>query len=116
MLPYALQSIKLEKDGNVSAYYTTAPFDFNEITANQTLTDAKFKQWIQSRNYTASPKGLAYWSYANQTLLVQLNVPAVISLITQNSGQELDSKLINGICGGTIKIRPYTIESRTKCD
>lgn len=111
MLPYALQSIKLEKDGNVSAYYTTDPFDFNEITANQTLTDAKFKQWIQSRNYTASPKGLAYWSYANQTLLVQLNVPAVISLITQNSGQELDPKLINGICEALLKSDPIRLKA-----
>lgn len=111
MLPYALQSITLEKNGNVSAYYTTEPFDFNEITANQTLTDAKFKQWIQKRNYAASPKGLAYWSYANNILLVQLNVPAVISLIAQNSGQELDVKLINGICEALLKSDPIRLKA-----
>ena len=111
MLPYALQSIELKKDGNVSAYYTTDPFDFNEITANQTLTDTEFKQWIQRRNYAASPKGLAYWSYANNTLLVQLNVPAVILLIAQNSGQELDPKLINGICEALLKSDPIRLKA-----
>lgn len=111
MLPYALQSITLEKDGNVSAYYTTAPFDFNEITENKTLTDAEFKQWIQKRNYAASPKGLAYWSYTNNILLVQLNVPAVISLIAQNSGQELDTKLINGICEALLKSDPIRLKA-----
>ena len=111
MLPYALQSIELEKDGNVSAYYTTDSFDFNEIMEKQSLTDDKFKQWINSRNYTASPKGLAYWSYANKTLLVKLNVPAVISLIAQNSGQELDSKLINGICEALLKSDPIRLKA-----
>ena len=110
MLPYALQSIELKKDGNVSAYYTTDPFDFNEITANQTLTDDEFKQWIQSRNYGPSPKGLAYWSYSNNILLVQLNVPAVISLIAQNNGQELDPKLINGICEALLKSDPIRLK------
>lgn len=111
MLPYALQSITLEKDGNVSAYYATDPFDFNEITENKTLTDAEFKQWIQKRNYAASPKGLAYWSYTNNILLVQLNVPAVISLIAQNSGQELDAKLINGICEALLKSDPIRLKA-----
>lgn len=111
MLPYALQSITLEKDGNVSAYYTTDPFDFNEISENKALTDAEFKQWIQKRNYAASPKGLAYWSYTNNILLVQLNVPAVISLIAQNSGQELDSKLINGICEALLKSDPIRLKA-----
>lgn len=111
MLPYALQSIELKKDGNVSAYYTTDPFDFNEITANQTLTDDEFKQWIQSRNYAASPDGLAYWSYSNNILLVQLNVPAVISLIARNSGQELDPKLINGICEALLKSDPIRLKA-----
>ena len=111
MLPYALQSIELKKDGNVIAYYTTDPFDFNEITANQTLTDTEFKQWIQRRNYAASPTGLAYWSYANNTLLVQLNVPAVILLIAQNSGQELDPKLINGICEALLKSDPIRLKA-----
>ena len=111
MLPYALQSIELKKDGNVSAYYTTDPFDFNEITANQTLTDTEFKQWIQRRNYAASPTGLAYWSYANNTLLVQLNVPAVILLIAQNNGQELDPKLINGICEALLKSDPIRLKA-----
>lgn len=111
MLPYALQSIELKKDGNISAYYTTDPFDFNEITANQTLTDDKFKQWIQSRNYGPSPKGLAYWSYSNNILLVQLNVPAVISLIAQNNGQELDPKLINGICEALLKSDPIRLKA-----
>lgn len=111
MLPYALQSIELKKDGNVSAYYTTDPFDFNEITANQTLTDDEFKQWIQSRNYGPSPKGLAYWSYSNNILLVQLNVPAVISLIAQNNGQELDPKLINGICEALLKSDPIRLKA-----
>lgn len=111
MLPYALQSIELKKDGNVSAYYTTDPFDFNEITANQTLTDNEFKQWIQSRNYGPSPKGLAYWSYSNNILLVQLNVPAVISLIAQNNGQELDPKLINGICEALLKADPIRLKA-----
>ena len=111
MLPYALQSIELEKDGNVSAYYTTDSFDFNEIMEKQSLPDDKFKQWINSRNYAASPKGLAYWSYANNTLLVKLNVPAVISLIAQNSGQELDSKLINGICEALLKSDPIRLKA-----
>ena len=111
MLPYALQSITLEKDGNVSAYYTTDPFDFNEITENKALTDAEFKKWIQKRNYAASPKGLAYWSYTDNILLVQLNVPAVISLIAQNSGQELDAKLINGICEALLKSDPIRLKA-----
>lgn len=111
-LPYALQSITFEQNGNIGANYTTDPFNFNEVTKHQTATDVEFKQWINSRNYAPSPKGLAYWNKTgSNSLIVQFNVPAIINLIAQNNGQQLDPKLINGICEALFNSDPVRFKS-----
>lgn len=109
IFPYVLKDITLEKNGFITANYTTSPVDMNEIVevANSGKTDAEFKKLINKRSYTSSPQGLAYWNQTgNKTFVVQLNIPAIVSLIAQNNGQQIDPQLIAGISEALLKSDP----------
>ncbi len=113
IFPYVLQDITLENNGMVTANYTTSPVDMNEImeVANSGKTDTEFRSLINKRTYAPSPKGLAYWNQTdNKTFVVQLNIPAIVSLIAENSGQEIDSELIAGISEALLKSDPARLK------
>ncbi len=113
IFPYVLQDITLENNGMVTANYTTSPVDMNEImeVANSGKTDAEFRSLINKRTYAPSPKGLAYWNQTDsKAFVVQLNIPAIVSLIAENSGQEIDSELIAGISEALLKSDPARLK------
>lgn len=113
LFPYVLKNITLEKNGIVSANYTTSPVDMNEImeVANAGKTDAEFKELINQRTYISSPKGLAYWNQTgNNEFVVQLNIPAILSLIAENNGQQVDPQLIAGISEALLKSDPARLK------
>lgn len=82
-------------------------------------TDAEFKSLLRQRTYVPSPIGLAYWNQTDDnSFVLQLNIPAIISLITQNNGQEIDNQLIIGIGEALIKSDPVRLKlalSATYC-
>ncbi len=83
--------------------------------ANAGKTDAEFRGLIGQRTYVSSPKGLAYWNQTgDKAFVVQLNIPAIISLIAENNGQQIDPQLIAGISEALFKIGPCPIEASIK--
>ena len=113
IFPYVLKDITFEKNGIVTASYTTSPVDMNEImeVANSGKTDAEFKSLINKRTYESSPKGLAYWNQTgNKAFVVQLNIPAIVSLIAQNNGKQIDYQLIAGISEALLKSDPARLK------
>ena len=113
IFPYVLKDITLEKNGVVTANYTTSPVDLNEImeVANSGKTDAEFKSLINKRTYESSPKGLAYWNQTgSKAFVVQFNVPTIVSLIAQNNGKQIDYQLIAGISEALLKSDPARLK------
>ena len=99
--------------GLVTANYTTSSINLDEIIeiANANKTDAEFKSLLRQRTYVPSPIGLAYWNQTDDnSFVLQLNIPAIISLITQNNGQEIDNQLIIGISEALIKSDPVRLK------
>ena len=113
LFPYILKDLTLERNGLVTANYTTSSINFDEIIeiANANKTDAEFKSLLRQRTYVPSPIGLAYWNQTDDnSFVLQLNIPAIISLITQNNGQEIDNQLIIGIGEALIKSDPIRLK------
>lgn len=114
LLPHVLLDVTLENNGMIIAQYTTSPIDMEEIMniPNNEVSEAEFQRIIDNRTYAPSPKGLAYWGQTgNNHLVVQLNLPAIISLIAQNSGQNLDSQLIAGVSEALLKSDPIRLKA-----
>ena len=79
--------------------------------ANAGKTDAEFRGLIGQRTYVSSPKGLAYWNQTgDKAFVVQLNIPAIISLIAENNGQQIDPQLIAGISEALLKSDPARLK------
>ena len=79
--------------------------------ANAGKTDAEFRGLIGQRTYVSSPKGLAYWNQTgDKAFVVQLNIPAIISLITENNDQQIDPQLIAGISEALLKSDPARLK------
>lgn len=113
LFPYILKDLTLERNGLVTANYTTSSINLDEIIeiANANKTDAEFKSLLRQRTYVPSPIGLAYWNQTDDnSFVLQLNIPAIISLITQNNGQEIDNQLIIGIGEAHIKSDPVRLK------
>ncbi|WP_434476139.1 DUF4925 domain-containing protein [Bacteroides finegoldii] len=113
LFPYILKDLTLERNGLVTANYTTSSINLDEIIeiANANKTDAEFKSLLRQRTYVPSPIGLAYWNQTDDnSFVLQLNIPAIISLITQNNGQEIDNQLIIGIGESLIKSDPVRLK------
>lgn len=76
------------------------------------MSDADFQSIINNRTYTLSPKGLIFWNQINNTnLVMQLNLPQILSLITQNSEQNIDSQLIAGVSEALLKSDPIRLKA-----
>lgn len=114
LFPYLIKDIALEKNGIVTANYTTSPVDMNEImdVSKAGKTDSEFKSLIRQRTYESSQSGLAYWNQTgSNTLVVQLNIPAILNILAQNNNQEIDSQLIAGISEALLKSNPQSLKS-----
>ena len=72
LFPYILKDLTLERNGLVTANYTTSSINFDEIIeiANANKTDAEFKSLLRQRTYVPSPIGLAYWNQTDDNSFV----------------------------------------------
>lgn len=114
LFPYLIKDITLDKNGIVTANYTTSPIDMNEImeVSKAGKTDFEFKSLIRNRTYESSQSGLAYWNQTgSNTLVVQLNIPAILNILALNNNQEIDSQLIAGISEALLKSNPQSLKS-----
>ncbi len=78
---------------------------FNTLSADD-ITAA-----TQGRNYTESPRGLAFWYLKNDLLYVKPDLPGIISLAMQGQGQTVDAHLIAGIADAILKSNPFLLKT-----
>lgn len=116
LVPQLLKDIKLEKNGTVTAYYSSDPI--NEELLFLPLNDEtpeninkQIQKAVKARTYEKSPNGLAYWGQANNKLILKLNIPAIINEVIKNSQQPIDSGLINGIMEAVFQTNPLRLKS-----
>lgn len=134
LLPQLLKSVTLESDGNITAEYTSDELQlgeqkFSEIDMDNPASQQQVINFImmklmfntlsadditaatQGRNYTDSPRGLAFWYLKNDLLYVKLNLPGIISLAMQGQGQTVDAHLIAGIADAILKSNPFLLKT-----
>jgi len=134
LLPQLLKSVTLESDGNITAEYTSDELQlgeqkFSEIDMDNpaslqqvinfimmklmfnTLSADDITAATQGRNYTESPRGLAFWYLKNDLLYVKLDLPGIISLAMQGQGQTVDAHLIAGIADAILKSNPFLLKT-----
>lgn len=134
LLPQLLKSVTLESDGNITAEYTSDELQLGEQKFSKIDMDnpASLQQVInfimmklmfntlsadditaatQGRNYTESPRGLAFWYLKNDLLYVKPDLPGIISLAMQGQGQTVDAHLIAGIADAILKSNPFLLKT-----
>ena len=134
LLPQLLKSVTLESDGNITAEYTSDELQlgeqkFSEIDMDNpaslqqvinfimmklmfnTLSADDITAATQGRNYTESPRGLAFWYLKNDLLYVKPDLPGIISLAMQGQGQTVDAHLIAGITDAILKSNPFLLKT-----
>ena len=134
LLPQLLKSVTLESDGNITAEYTSDELQlgeqkFSEIDMDNpaslqqvinfimmklmfnTLSADDITAATQGRNYTESPRGLAFWYLKNDLLYVKPDLPGIISLAMQGQGQTVDAHLIAGIADAILKSNPFLLKT-----
>lgn len=134
LLPQLIKSVTLESDGNITAEYTSDELQlgeqkFSEIDMDNpaslqqvinfimmklmfnTLSADDITAATQGRNYTESPRGLAFWYLKNDLLYVKPDLPGIISLAMQGQGQTVDAHLIAGIADAILKSNPFLLKT-----
>ena len=116
LIPQLIKDIKLEKDGTITAYYSSDPINeellFLPLNGDEAeVVQKQIQTVIENRTYEKSPNGLAYWGQANNKLILKLNIPAIITEIIKNSQQQIDGELINGITEAILKTDPIRLKS-----
>ena len=116
LIPQLIKDIKLEKDGTITAYYSSDPINeellFLPLNGDEAeVVQKQIQTVIENRTYEKSPNGLAYWGQANNKLILKLNIPAIITEIIKNSQQQIDGELINGITEAILKTAPIRLKS-----
>ena len=116
LIPQLIKDIKLEKDGTITAYYSSDPINeellFLPLNGDEAeVVQKQIQTVIENRTYEKSPNGLAYCGQANNKLILKLNIPAIITEIIKNSQQQIDGELINGITEAILKTDPIRLKS-----
>lgn len=129
-LPQLVHTVTLQPDGNVIADYTTSPIyigtvPINEIDPNKdvlsiamfvmkfmigTLNANDINKAITNRTWTTSPVNLITWAENSGNIIMKLNLPAIISLATQNGDTPIDPGLIGGITEAISKADPIQLK------
>lgn len=98
ILPQALNSITLDKSGNIIADYVAGPEIAMDPTTIMSIfitgafpTASSVKADFATGGFTTSPKELAYWSENNGKFVVKLNIPAIITAATGSDASGLTS-------------------------
>lgn len=74
ILPQVLNTVTLERDGNITALYSSDEVTFDTSIMSQTPSQNIIDGLIAGRTWLQSPKDLAYWSEQNGKLKVSWNV------------------------------------------
>lgn len=105
ILPQVLQAVTLQKDGNISASYSSDPVIVDAKWAlSEDLTADYVKTLTAGRKWQQSPKNLAYWFEKDGKIYVKLNVGTIIAQALADNGQTGDNSgitdMINGLLSG----------------
>ncbi|WP_044271670.1 DUF4925 domain-containing protein [Bacteroides timonensis] len=113
ILPQALNSITLDKSGNIIADYVAEPeiaMDPATIMSifytNAFPAASDVKAGFATSGFTTSPKEVAYWSETNGKFIVKLNIPAILTSATGNDASGM-AELINQVLSGN----PATVKA-----
>ena len=129
-IPQLLQSVTLQPDGNVIANYTTSPVYIGSIPVSNidpdkdtgtialfvikfmlgTLKESDITSVLTDRTWTASPINLITWAANNGQIKMNLNLPAIISLATQDGETPIDPGLVSGITEALAKSNPIQLK------
>lgn len=91
MIPQVLQTVTLEKDGNIVAGYSSDPviFDLTYILKAQDITPEIVQTLASGRTWLQSPKNIAFWYEKEGKLYVKLNIAAIVSQAMGNNNSGL---------------------------
>lgn len=129
-LPQVINTVTLQPDGNVIADYTTSPIYINTIPINEinpdkdvltivmfvmkfmvgTLNANDINKAVTNREWATSPINLITWAENNGKITMKLNLPAIISQVTQNGATPIDPGLIGGITEAISKTDPVQLK------
>ena len=129
-IPQLLQSVTLQPDGNVIANYTTSPVYIGSIPISNidpdkdtgtialfvikfmlgTLKESDITSVLADRTWAASPINLITWAANNGQIKMNLNLPAIIGLTTQDGETPIDPGLISGITEALAKSNPIQLK------
>lgn len=132
-LPQLINNISLQSDGNIIANYTTSPIQIEDkkiseidpdadmgalagfglkiLGTSLTFEDIEIGINESERKFDNSPINLATWANVNNKVIIKLNLPAIIHLITKNSGKEVDPELIGGISEAISESNPLKLKA-----
>lgn len=112
-IPQLIKNIQLEKDGNIIAQFSSDPINLEELLgmAFSTLDETVIYKVTKNRNYQTVPYGIAQWNKVNDKFLLKLNIPALLNELLKNSGENIDSGLINGVAEAILKSEPLRLKS-----
>lgn len=139
LLPQLIQMISLTPDGNIMADYTTDEMQigeqkFSEIDMNNEesmdqviqfiamklfisheygggFTTEDIKSVTTGRNYTTSPRGLAYWYSQNDLFYVKLDLASIIVKAMEDQNKVVDYNLIATLTDALLKSDPSQLQT-----
>lgn len=128
-LPQVVKTITLQPDGNIIAEYTNDPIyigdvkieDLAENISKLMMTFIKFvggtvtaadvdKVVAKHTDWSSSPINLVTWNENGSQLTLNLNLPAIITLVLTNSGSEIDPGLVSGLMEAIAKADPVQLK------
>lgn len=110
VLPQVIKNIKLEKDGNIRASYTSDEMEFQMSWLNQ-LSQELINQVVAKKSWQESPRNLAYWFEKDNKLYVKLNLPAIISQAMSDNATSGSTELIENIITNILNGNAATIKN-----
>lgn len=113
ILPQLLQTISLEKDGNITATYSSDPVVFNQsyLINPQGISPDTITVLTTGRTWMQSPKNLAYWFEKDGKLYIKPNIIAIISQAMSDNGNTSNSNGYAGIISNLLNSDATTLKA-----
>lgn len=128
-LPQVINTITLLPDGNIIAEYTNDPIYIGNVKVEDlaenigslfmlfirfiggTVTETDINTVIEKHtSWSSSPVNLVTWSENAGQLKLNLNLPAIITLVMTNSSSEIDPGLVSGLTEAIAKSDPVQLK------
>lgn len=105
MLPQVLQTVSLEKDGNITAKYSSNPVTFNQayLINPQEITPDTISALTAGRSWMQSPKNLAYWFEKDGKIYIKLNVASIVAQAMIDNGDTNGSNVYAAMIDNILK-------------